>query len=54
MKTKEINQTTSTLVELRLIRDKISNELVGKSTEQIVAYLKYKKTLHNSLLFRTS
>jgi hypothetical protein len=46
MKTKEIKNAPSILTELRSIRDNISNELKGKTTEQIVKYLKKKKTLH--------
>jgi hypothetical protein len=36
----------SILKELRTIRENISNELKGKTTEQIIEYLKQKKTLH--------
>ncbi len=46
MKTKEIEKSKSILTELRSIRDKISTELKGMTTEQIVEYLKKKKTLH--------
>jgi hypothetical protein len=46
MKTKEINKEKSLLAELRSIRDKISEELNGMTTDQIVEYLKSKKTLH--------
>jgi len=46
MKTKEIKKDISILAELRSIRDKISEELKGMSTEQIVEYLRKKKTLH--------
>jgi hypothetical protein len=46
MKTKEIKKDKSILVNLRSIRDKISEELKGKTTEQIVEYLRKKKTLH--------
>lgn len=46
MKTKEIKKDKSLLTELRSIRDKISEEFKGKTTEQIVEYLKTKKTLH--------
>jgi len=42
----EIKDSKSVLVELRSIRDKISTELKGMTTEQIVEYLKKKKTLH--------
>ncbi len=44
MKTNEIKKEQSVLVELRTIRDKISNGLKGRS-EQIVEHLKKKKTL---------
>lgn len=43
MKTKEIKKDNLILVELRSVRDKISSELVGKSAEQIVEFLKQKK-----------
>jgi hypothetical protein len=46
MKTKEIEKDKSILVELRSIRDKISNELTGMTPEQVVEHLKKKKTLH--------
>ena len=46
MKTKEIKKEKSILTDLREIREKISNELAGKSVEQIVEYIKNKKTLH--------
>jgi hypothetical protein len=46
MKTKEIKKDKSILTDLRSIRDKISEELKGKTTDQIVEYLKKKKTLH--------
>jgi hypothetical protein len=46
MKTKEVKNNPSILADLRSIRDKISSELKGKTTEEIVAYLKKKKTLH--------
>ena len=36
----------SILKELRTIRENISNELKGKTTEQIIEYFKQKKTLH--------
>lgn len=46
-KTKEIKKDKkSILTDLRSIRDKISEELKGMTTEQIVEYLKKKKTLH--------
>ena len=44
MKTKKIKNDESILTDLRSIRDKISNELKGMTTEQIVEYLKKKKT----------
>ena len=46
MKTKEIKKDKSILADLRLVRDKISSELAGKSAEQILEYLQNKKTLH--------
>ncbi|HRI01404.1 MAG TPA: hypothetical protein PK006_10170 [Saprospiraceae bacterium] len=46
MKTKEVKKDITILTDLRAIRDKISEELKGKTTEQIVEYLKKKKTLH--------
>jgi hypothetical protein len=46
MKTREIEKDKSMLTDLRSIRDNISNELKGKTPEQIVEYLKRKKTLH--------
>lgn len=46
MKTKEIETNNSILSELRAIRNSISTELKGMTTEQIVEYLKKKKTLH--------
>jgi len=46
MKTKEIKKDKSLLTDLRSIRDKISEELKGMTTEQIVEFLKKKKTLH--------
>jgi hypothetical protein len=46
MKIKEIKKETSILTDLRSIRDKISSELTGMTPEQIVAFLKKKKTLH--------
>ena len=46
MKTKDIEKDKSILTDLRSIRDKISKELKGMTTEQIVEYLKNKKTLH--------
>lgn len=47
MKTKETKDNKSMLSELRSIRDKISEELKGLTIEQIVEYLKKKKTLHS-------
>ncbi len=46
MKTKELKKDKSLLTDLRSIRDKISSELKGMTSEQIVEYLKRKKTLH--------
>jgi hypothetical protein len=46
MKTKKLKENNSILNDLRSIRDKISEELKGKTTEQILEYLKKKKTLH--------
>lgn len=46
MKTKMVKEDKSILSDLRSIRDKISEELKGKTTEQIVELLKQKKTLH--------
>jgi hypothetical protein len=46
MKTEEVKKDKSILADLRSIRDKISEELKGKTPEQIVEYLKKKKTLH--------
>ena len=46
MKTNELKIEKSILADLRLIRDKISNELSGMTPEQIVDFLKKKKTLH--------
>lgn len=46
MKTSELKIEKSILADLRLIRDKISNELSGMTPEQIVDFLKKKKTLH--------
>ena len=51
MRTKEIEKEKSILTDLRSIRDKISNELTGMTPEQIVDYLKKKKTLHPSSVF---
>lgn len=46
MKIKETKKENSILVDLRTIRDKISNELAGMTPEQIVSHLQKKKTLH--------
>jgi len=46
MKTKEIKKEKSILVDLRAIRDKISNELTGMTPKKIVEHLKKKKTAH--------
>ncbi len=51
MKTKEIKKEKSILVDLRAIRDKISNEMTGMTPEQIVEHLKKKKTLHPTGVF---
>ncbi|MDE3144690.1 MAG: hypothetical protein KGL19_11085 [Bacteroidota bacterium] len=51
MKTKEIKKEKSILTDLRTVRDKISNELTGMTPEQIVEYLKKKKTLHPTKVF---
>ncbi len=52
MKTKEIKKDKSLLSELRSIRDKMSSELKGMTSEQIVEYLKGKKTLHPSKVWQ--
>lgn len=52
MKTKEIKKEQSILADLRLIRDKISTELSGKTPEQIVEFLKLKKTLHPTAVWQ--
>ncbi len=54
MKTKEIKKERSILVDLRLIRDNISNELIGMTPEQIVEFLKKKKTLHPKSVWQKS
>jgi hypothetical protein len=46
MKTKKTEKQKSLLFELRSIRDTISGELTGMTPDQMVAYLKKKKTLH--------
>ena len=46
MKTNELKIEKSILADLRLIRNKISNELSGMTPEHIVDFLKKKKTLH--------
>jgi len=51
MKTKEIKKEKSILTDLRIVRDKISAELKGMTTKQIVEYLKKKKTLHPTGVF---
>jgi hypothetical protein len=48
MKTKEIKKDNSLLNDLRSIRNNITEELKGKSPEQIVELLSKKKTLHSS------
>jgi len=52
MKTKEIKKEKSILVDLRAIRDEISNELKGMTPEQIVEHLKKKKTLHTTSVWQ--
>jgi hypothetical protein len=54
METKEIGKDKSILIDLRSIRDKISNELTGMTPEQIVDYLKKKKTLHPTSVYTTA
>ncbi|MBS1495914.1 MAG: hypothetical protein JSU03_09905 [Bacteroidetes bacterium] len=54
MKIKELKKDNSLLSELRVIRNKISEELKGLTTEQIVDYLKTKKTLHPKNSFTSS
>ncbi len=46
MKTNTTKNKDSVLKELRNVRDKISDELKGKTTDQIVEFLKAKDTLH--------
>lgn len=48
MKTKKNTIEKSVLADLRSVRDKISAELKGMTTEEIVEYLNKKKTLHPS------
>lgn len=52
MKTKTIKEEIKMLTELRSIRDKISNELIGMTPEQVVDYLKKKKTLHQHSVWK--
>ena len=52
MKIKEFKKDESILIDLRSIRDQISNELAGMTPEQIVEYLKRKKTLHPVSVFK--
>ena len=52
MKTNELKIEKSILADLRLIRDKISNELSGMTPEQIVDFLKKKKTLHTKSVWK--
>jgi hypothetical protein len=52
MKTKEIKKENSLLNDLRSIRNNITEELLGKSPEQIVELLKQKKTLHLSTFWQ--
>jgi len=54
MQTKEIENDNSILIDLRSIRDRISTELTGMTPEQIVEYLKKKKTLHPTSVFTTA
>jgi hypothetical protein len=54
MKTKKNKKTKSMLADLRSVRDKISEELKGMTTEQIVEYLKQKKTLHPTSVWQIS
>lgn len=51
MKIKEKNKEKSLLAELRSIRDKISDEIKNMTPQQIVEYLKKKKTLHSTKVF---
>lgn len=46
MKTKQIIKEKSLLIELRTIRDKMNEEMKGLTSEQIVKFLRNKKTLH--------
>jgi hypothetical protein len=52
MKTNIIKKEKSILTDLRLIRDKISNELTGMTAEQVVEHLKKKKTLHSKKVWQ--
>ena len=52
MKTNKIKKEKSILTDLRLIRDKISNELTGMTAEQVVEHLKKKKTLHSKKVWQ--
>jgi hypothetical protein len=52
MKPKEIKKEKSIVSDLRIIRDKISSELKGMSTLEILEYLKKKKTLHHSSVWK--
>ncbi|MFM9943921.1 MAG: hypothetical protein ACKVQB_01680 [Bacteroidia bacterium] len=52
MKTKEKKEEKSILKDLRAVRDNISKELKGMTPEQIVEYLKQKKTLHPNAVWQ--
>lgn len=52
MKIKKIKEEKSLLTELRAIRDKISEEIKGMTPEQIVEFLKKKKTLHSTRVWQ--
>lgn len=47
MKIKKIKEEKSLLIELHRIMDKISEEIKEMSPDQIVEFLKKKKTLHS-------
>ncbi|MFN5627714.1 MAG: hypothetical protein ACK48W_00375 [Bacteroidota bacterium] len=52
MKAKEIKKKKSIVSDLRIIREKISSELKGMTTLEILEYLKKKKTLHSSSVWK--
>jgi len=52
MRTKVKKNENSILADLRSVRDSISNDLRGKTTEQILEYLKNKKTLHPKAVWK--